>query len=535
MPSKKDNIFFRSTLCGIISLLTASGLQAQSTVQQRSPIVVSIIVEGLSDEYLSLLEPQFVDGGFKRLMHFGTAFSNVDFGPGTDPAAATAILYTGAAPIVNGIPAATYYDTETKLARPILYDPSKMGNFTDETYSPVAINVSTLSDELKKDTDGDAYIYSIAPSSQQAIIAAGHAANGAFWLNTHTGNWATTTYYRDMPQAVNDRNYRNPLSTRLDTMKWAPMLPMTSYPLLSRSDRSRPFRYNFPKKEFNRYRIFSKSPLGNTELTSLAVDILQSSLMGKDEAPDMLCLAYSVNPINASPFGCDRAEILDSYLRLDRDLARLFATLDRTAGIGRTTIFLSGIPSDGQPRSDEAQWGIPTGEFSVKRAKSLLDMYLMAVHGNGDWVTGYHNKHFYLNHKLIKERNLNLAEFRAEVADFLARMSGISNVHTIDDIIASRAGDNPQATKRNTSLRHAGDVIIEVNPGWEISDDPTHPAHSGLESNSAVNIPAFIAGPNIPARRIDIPVDARAFAATIARTINIRAPNGAAFPAIRLK
>lgn len=409
-----------------------------------------------------------------------------------------------------------------------------MGNFTDETYSPAAIKVSTLADELKKDTDGDAYIYSIAPYSQQAIIAAGHAANGAYWLNDHTGNWATTTYYRDLPPAVNDRNYRNPLSARLDTMKWTPIVPMTSYPLLSRSDRSKPFRYNFPRKEFNRYRIFSKSPLGNSELTSLAIDMMSSTLMGKDEVPDMLCLAYSVNPINSSPFGCDRAEILDSYLRLDRDLARLFAALDRNAGIGRATIFLAGIPAMGKARGNEEQWGIPTGEFSVKRATSLLDMYLMAVHGNGDWVTGYHNKHFYLNHKLIKDRDLNLAEFRAEVADFLGRMSGISNVHTIDDVIASRAGDNPQATKRNTSLPHAGDVMIEVNPGWEIIDDPTKSASSGLESNPAVNIPAYISGPDIATRRIETPIDARAFASTLARAIHIRAPNGAAFPAIRL-
>lgn len=92
-----------SLLCVLTTLLATLGLNAQSV--QRSPLVLGIIVEGLQDDYLRLLEPQLSEGGFKRLMNKGLSINSIDFGPGLDPTAAAAVIYTGAAPMVNGIPA----------------------------------------------------------------------------------------------------------------------------------------------------------------------------------------------------------------------------------------------------------------------------------------------------------------------------------------------------------------------------------------------------------------------------------------------
>lgn len=63
----------------------------------------------------------------------------------------------------------------------------------------------------------------------------------------------------------------------------------------------------------------------------------------------------------------------------------------------------------------------------------------MAIYGNGDFVSAYHNGRFFLNHKFIKERSLDLRAVRAEAADFLTRMTGVDRVYTIDDILAGRA------------------------------------------------------------------------------------------------
>jgi len=39
----------------------------------------------------------------------------------------------------------------------------------------------------------------IAPDAESAILSAGHAANGAFWMDNTNGKWATTTYYKGIP------------------------------------------------------------------------------------------------------------------------------------------------------------------------------------------------------------------------------------------------------------------------------------------------------------------------------------------------
>lgn len=509
------------------SLAFAAIFPAVAQTARRPALAVIITVEGLSGEYLRLLYNQLHPGGFPRLMENGMSLRRLDYGPNVDAAASTAILLTGAAPTVNGIPAAKVYDVTTKLPRPILNDPSTIGNFTDETFSPAPLKVSTVADELRIDTDGAGHAYAVAPYSHQAIIGAGHAGNGGFWINDMTANWASSAYYKEMPSAIRERNYRNGLAQRMDTMKWVPMTDLSLYPGVPEQQRTHPFRNLFPRKDIQRVRRFLASPLANDEITDVAIDLIKETALGKDNETDMIMVGYTVATAGS------RSEIIDSYLRLDRDLSRLLAAVDQAAGTGKAIVLLAGLPSTTGSASDDKRWNIPSGLYSVKRANSLLDIQLMAVHGNGDWILGYHDRHFFLNRQLIKDRGLSLQDFRREVADFLARMAGISNVVTIDDIMASRAGDNPEATRRNTSIAHAGDVIIEVSPGWQIVDDGSGRA-SGVQRHTATDIPAFLTGPGVDRTDIDATVDARTLAPTLSRLLQMRAPNGASLPALNL-
>ncbi|MDE5838981.1 MAG: alkaline phosphatase family protein, partial [Paramuribaculum sp.] len=162
--------------------------------------------------------------------------------------------------------------------------------------------------------------------------------------------------------------------------------------------------------------------------------------------------------------------------------------------------------------------------------------YLMALLGNGEWIQGYYDRNFFLNRQTIKNHSLDPAAVRAEAAEFLERMSGVSTVFTIDDIIASRAGDNAAALKRNTSVNNSGDIIVNITPGWEISDDFNLTGVSGTNTvarDNFVSSPAFIMGPGVPAVKINTPVDARTIAPTVSRILRIRSPNAASLPAIK--
>lgn len=508
--------------------MTAAATFTTFAQQKKSPLVAVITVEGLTGEYLRLLESTFTSGGFKKIMHSGASIDRIDFGPGLDYAAASAVVFSGASPIVNGVPADKVYDTSTKLARSPLHNPAMIGNFTDETLSPEALKVSTVADELRIDSDGQGRVFAVAPKATTALVGAAHAGNGAYWINNMTANWATTAYYKEMPVPLRDRNYLNPLATRLDTMKWTPLLNLSLYPGITTAEMQKPFKNSFPRKEVRRVNRFIESPLANTEVTDVAIDLITKLSLGSGKATDMITIGYTL------PSDASRTETIDSYIRLDRDLERLFKALEQACPQGSgPTIMLAGLPSDNGSAPDDKRWNIPSGLYSVKRAVSLLGIHLMSVHGNGDWILGYHNRHFFLNRNLIKDRGLSLQDFRREVADFLGRMAGISNVITIDDILASRAGDNPDALKRNTSFTHAGDIIIEVAPGWQIIDDGTGRA-SGALRHTAADIPAFFVAPGLKRLQITESTDARTLAPTLSRLLLIRAPNGASVPAINL-
>lgn len=525
--SKKDKslIINGPTLALLVTLLSAlPGWSAvASKPRQRPQLVLSIVVDGLRTDYLELLSDYFGPDGLNRLMSRGVTLDEVDYGTGIDAAGALAILYTGAEPAVSGIANSATYSTERKMELPTLLDPSKIGNYTTETLSPAAIRVSTLADEIRIDGGGASYVHAIAPDAARAIIMAGHAGNSAFWINDANGNWATTTYYREVPTAVSARNFSSPLSARIDTISWAPLMDVADYPALPAHKRYYPFRHTFTGQ--NKFRDLKGAAPVNREVTDLAAEYIRTMRLGARDAMDMLSVGYTVAPFASSTDTGSRLETMDAYLKLDREVARLLKAAEEA---GSTVVVLAGTPAPASTEADDPKWQLNTGEFSTRKALSLLNMYLIARHGNGEWVTDYNRGAFYLNRRLIDDRNINAEDLRDDAAKFLMRMSGVANAYTIDDILEGR---RTAAERRNTVVASAPDIYIEVIPGWVVVDDfadPDIPTRHTVRA-SAATAPVVIYAPgHLDARRIPTPVDARRIAPTVARVLRIRSPNAAA-------
>ena len=176
---RKENKIAQRIIMSLIASMVTMSISAQSP-SKRPSLVVGIMIEGLDQTYIDQLRSYFGDKGFNRMLNEGIVLQKVDYGTPLDKIAATAMIYTGAAPSVNGIPSQEVFDSDKGIAYPILLDPSKIGNYTDETYSPVAISVTTLSDEIIINGDGLNQSHSIAPDALQSIIMGGHAGNSAF-------------------------------------------------------------------------------------------------------------------------------------------------------------------------------------------------------------------------------------------------------------------------------------------------------------------------------------------------------------------
>jgi hypothetical protein len=529
---RKDRLIL-ALLASVMSMAMPQHVYAVS----QPKLVMGLIVEGLEQEQINLLKDYLSENGLKRFLRDGVSINNVDYGTNLDVTAATAVLTTGASPSVSGISDSYIFNRTSLKSEPIMEDKSFIGNYTTETYSPSALKISTIGDELKIAGNGQNLVYSIAPDAGQAILLAGHAANSAVWLNDNTGNWATTTYYKEIPAIISNRNRLQPLATRLDTMNWVPGAKAKEYTLLPEHLRHYPFHHVFAHNSSSRYKAFKNSALYNTEATDIAIEYINNLGLGKHEGTDMLSIGLTLEPFVYSKNSDTRFELIDSYLKLDQNLAKLFATIDRKVGLGNSLIYLAATPPPSQNRKDDEKWNIPSGEFSTRRAISLLNMYLMAIYGNGDWVSGYHNGQFFLNQKLIKDRNKDIKAMRIESADFLCRMTGVTSAYTLDDIINNRGGENALALSRNIVIANAGDIFINVAPGWQIIDETS--THNGASTQMVYRVaPAmgclFILSPDLKATKIDTPVDARSIAPTITRLLRIRSPNGASIPSLQL-
>lgn len=528
MRKKGNNI--KNVVLLVAAMTVAATALAQAPVDGvRQQLVVTIVVDQLRSDYLDLLRSRFSSGGFNRLMRDAAYIENVHFDiPNADIANTTAMIFTGAYPNVNGIPAASVYNTKTHRQEFVLNDPAKIGNFTSETYSPAALKVSTIADELRIDNELGS-VHSIAGDAQQAIIMAGHAANSAFWISDLTGNWASSTYYKLVPPTISARNYNMALPARLDTMSWKPSLPLESYYDLPSYKKYYPFRYTYPASNRDRYRNFKKSALANEEITHVAMDYLKTLALGKHNGcTDMLNIGYTVAPYKHGTDEDCRVELQDTYLRLDGQLSRLFAAIDGSVGLKNTLVVLTSTGYFEDNSVADEKYNIPTGEFYPERAKSLLNMYLMAIYGNGNWIDAYYNKSIFLNRQLIKEKNLNLSEVRAKSSEFLRQMSGVTAAYSLEEILNNPASEEVQRQHRAMVPSLGGDVTIEINPGWKIMENGSGKQKQvRVVRDNAVCAPAFIMASNVVPQKISAPVEATILTPTVARILRVRSPNAA--------
>lgn len=499
-------------------------LPAKADGASRPKIVVGIIVEGLDMNMIEDLEGLLTDNGLKRLIRQGLTVESIDFGPGLDAVAGTAVLMTGSWPVTNGIPGKTIYNLADKTNKLTLADTTQLGNYTTEQLSPGALAVSTIGDEFRIASSGIGSHHAIAADPSISILLGGHAANSAFWINDIDGRWSTTTYYKEVPQAINAANYRRPLSVMLDTMSWRPLLTGDKYPDLPDFRTQYGFRHSFPRKEVNRYRDFKTTPIANSYIMDMAYEFIETLKLGGREASDMLLIGLSLEPFTAGKESDNRMQSIDSYFRLDRDIEKLMKELDKRFGADGWGLFVAGVPTSATGRKDDEKFRIPHGIFSTTKARSLLNMYLMALHGNGEYIDAFNDKHLYLNHKTISNSGADLTTVRSEAAAFLTKMSGVAQAFTIDDILAGRVGENPEALRRNTDPSSAGDIILELRPGWSWDADKNDNSPS-VYRKSAIATPLFVICHGIKPQKIGGQTEASSVAPTLGRIFRFRTPN----------
>lgn len=514
-------------LLSVLLLLAPCSLlpiQAQDTTQVPS-LVVNIVIDQLRSDYMDAFTPLYGQGGFLRLKEQGRFYSQAEYPfSSPDQASAMACLMTGTSPYANGIVGDRWLDRQTLQPVFCVDDNTYPGILTDENSSPKHLAVSTISDELKVSSEGKSLVYSIAPTREAAVLGAGHSGNGAFWLNDWTGRWATTCYYDNYPEWATEYAVRSSLASRIDNIHWEPLNEQVAnfHYFVSEKAKVKPFSHRF--KSTRKFREFKTTACVNDEVTLFAKETIEKAGLGTDAATDMLTLTYYAGTYDHQSAMQYGMEMQDTYARLDRQLEELFDFIDQKVGSDKTLFVVTSTGYfDSEEMIDLSKYRIPTGIFSITKAKALLNMYLIAVYGQGNYVETAIDNQLYLNLKLIENRNLNLTEVLDRCSAFLIQLSGVKDVYT-SQRLALGAG-TPGISKLHNAYnpKCSGDILIQVSPGWVLKNEETH--DQSLSRESYLSFPLFFLGAGIVPEKVRIPVSIDHVAPTIAQTLRIRAPN----------
>lgn len=505
-----------------ILALTFGSLQAQP-LPSSPKLVVTLTIDQLRTDYLEAFSSLYGEQGFKRLLREGKVFRQAEYAfDVADRAAAIAAFYTGAMPSMNGIIAERWFDPKILHTRNCVDDTAFMGNYTDQNTAPTQLLTSTLADELKIATRNAALVYAIAPFRDAAVLSAGHSGNGAFWLNHQTGKWCGTTYYGEFPWWLSQYNDSRSPDFRIKELEWNPLHPLERYTFLPEW-RTMPFKYRFETEKENKYRRLIASPLINDEVNRVTEELLEKSNIGKDETTDLLALTYYAGNYNHRSTQECAMEMQDTYAHLDRSIARLLDMLERKVGLQNVLLCIASTGYTDPDGADTGIYRIPGGEFHLNRCATLLNMYLMATYGEGQYVEGFYDRQIYLNHKLIEEKQLSLANIQQKSAEFLVQFSGVDKVYSAYQLLLGPWSPQTERIRNGFHRHRSGDLLVEVLPGWTVVQENSN--DNRVVRTAVPPAPLILIGSGIRPEIIRTPVEIDRVAPTLSGAMRIRAPN----------
>lgn len=522
-----------------IFLVFSFSLSAQ---QAKSPrLVVGIVVDQMCYEYLYRYADKFGEGGFKRLMQEGTNCRNANYnylptftGPGH------ASIYTGTTPSNHGIVANEWFDRSTNSDINCVSDStvSTIGSTSlYGNYSPVNLKTSTVSDQLKV-TYNSAKIVSMSIKNRGAILPGGHLSDGSYWFDYSSGGMITSSYFKkELPSWVNAfNNVQYPKNSCNEV--WDTYYPIdqytesgpdnTPYEHLLTGKTTPTFPYNLKEMSggLPDYDLFTTTPYANTYLTDFALAAIESEKLGADAQADMLCISYSTPDIAGHAFGPQSIEIEDMYIRLDLEIERLLNELEVRVGKKEFVLFLTADHAVVPVPQFLIDHKLPGGYFFLDTHLSELTQFSIERYGV-DLIIEETNLNIYLNHALIEEKKLSLAEVTAEFANKIQLWDGVKRVFTSAQLYASSTDDEwMDMVRKGYHHGESGDIVFMLEPGYLPKTTDTELARKGTSHGSAysydTHVPLLWFGANVPAQEIFRNVEITDIAATLTHILNLQ-------------
>jgi predicted AlkP superfamily pyrophosphatase or phosphodiesterase len=523
--------------------LSANAQNPQKSTNTAKPkLVVGIMVDQMRWDYINKFKAHFSSpNGFLRLVNEGATcdFTMIPYVP-TVTAVGHASVYTGSVPALNGISGNNWFDNFTQKSVYCVEDNSVnsvgIENNAAGKMSPANLWTTTIGDELKLATNFKSKVIGLSIKDRGAILPAGHTADGAFWYDSKTGNFISSTYYaKQLPTWVS--NYNN--QHRVDSLYvkgWNLSLAKSVYEANCDQDindyestplgkEQKSFPYSLSQFIGKDYGKIASTPMGNTILAELAEQAIINEKMGQDDITDLLAVSFSSPDYIGHSFGPDSWETLDGYIKLDATLAKLFAVLDKQIGKNNYTVFLTADHSVAHVPGFSKKHQLPGGTISEDQLKKDLTNFIVSKGFDAKLISTIREYNIHFNTGLMETLGVERNKLVQLCRQFLEKNPDVVQVVDARNIAAASL---PSALRERIANgynpQRSGDVFILTKSGY-VDGFATGTSH-GVMYNYDAHIPLLFWGKGIQHKTVNTPTYMTDIAPTITTLLGIQMPSG---------
>lgn len=507
--------------------------QAES---KQPRLIVQIVIDQLRGDLLLKHQNQFDKNGFNFLFKHGIHFANAHHPhANTTTCVGHATIATGSYPSLHGIIDNDWYDRSSNKIIYCVEDPNSPILPTSHTKktvpgrSPNTLKASTLSDEIILAKKGKAFAVSF--KDRAAITLAGHAGK-AFWFDKTNGGFVTSSYYMsaypDWIKAWNShyspKEYRwhlsNPKSTYINA----------DSPILERNYKN--FGQTFPHQVLNPpsedyFKLLSKTPIADVLTANFASQLIGHEKLGRDpNKTDYLGISFSSVDAIGHQFGPNSLEAEDNLIKLDNTLGKLLKVIDKEVGLKNTLIILtadhgvSDTPAYLQLHHFAEVKPINIEYLSSDIRHQLAKRYQLPE----KTLINITPPFIYLDHQIIEDHHLNLAEVNLFIANQITNQTGIFLAYPqpvtnlMEDWISSKV-------KRMYYPGRSGDVYMVQPPYQSYGEHQADRVAHGSPWQYDTYVPLLFVNPNFNSQQIVRPVKTTDIAPTLASLLMIKFPS----------
>ncbi|GAB3466929.1 alkaline phosphatase family protein [Massilia terrae] len=501
-------------LLAITALAGAAALSAHAASapgKDQSPkLVVVMVIDGLPNEQVLRYRDQFAkDGGLRRLLEQGAAFSNAHQAHGvTVTAVGHSAVLSGAYPYRHGIIGNNWLDADGKT---VYCTEDQRYHYIDEETgahdgtSPHKLRVDTLGDQLRYATGDRAKVVTVSGKDRGAILLAGKTGTAYMYMDK-TGDFATSTFYmQSYPEWVQRFRAARP-QDRFYGKSWNRLLPDAAYagdapypePTTTNPNRF-PFIYHSESgaPDAKYYERLKVGPAVDQLTLEFARAAVEGENLGRNPAgvPDLLGISLSGHDYVNHAYGPESVMSHDHLQQLDRMIGSFFGYLDKRIGLDNVLVVLTADHGfANSPEFSQARH-IDALRINPGTLVDALNADLEQSYGVAKLVKRAMLPEVYLDYEAIDKRGLSRSEVENRAARFLLAQPGIAQVFTRTQF----ENGGVQTTRLGVLMQRAwnrqlsGDLMV-VPTAYSIYSSGTSGATHGNPYDYDTNVPVMIMG-----------------------------------------